>query len=194
MVGWPDCGDTFGTGDEGELVTKETIMTGANWTRIKATNKEWLPSTTNDSAQATIEYRLLRNGLMEIQWADLATSEARSEGEAGDADLLAHLKRIGTVLIDELDRDNLEYPFFVGSRQGTGLYKVAAIVFLVMGIAAVAICGHFYLSQAGIIQAGHDVERLATGYEVAPDNVGSLHVGGSQQPLLSSIIELRPEK
>lgn len=29
MVGWPDCGDTFGTGDEGELVTKETIMTGA---------------------------------------------------------------------------------------------------------------------------------------------------------------------
>ncbi|KAJ4205365.1 hypothetical protein NW759_014592 [Fusarium solani] len=274
-----------------------------NWTRIKATNKEWLPSTTNDSAQATIEYRLLRNGLMEIQWADLATSEARSEGEvlveqrsmselnylvvevqrrvssrgcgflngtgtggvtvlkwdetpvtaevvfdslpefqywvnamlsssgttpqqgvsafvrgamaawasqAGDADLLAHLKRIGTVRIDELDRDNLEYPFFVGSRQGTGLYKVAAIVFLVMGIAAVAICGvriwvgppkvtswmgqHFYLSQAGIIQAGHDVEKLAMGYEVAPDNVGSLHVGGSQQPLLSSIIELRPEK
>ncbi|KAI8685222.1 hypothetical protein NCS57_00190900 [Fusarium keratoplasticum] len=331
MVGWPDCGDTLGTGDEGELVTKEIIMTGAwrpnkpedrfymsttenrNWTRIKATNKEWLPSTTNDSAQATIEYRLLRNGMMEIQWADLATSEARSEGEvlveqrsmwelnylvvevqrrvsspgcgflndtgtggvtvlkwdetpvsaevvfdsmpefqywvnamlsssgttpqqgvsafvrgamaawasqAGDTDLLAHLKwsarpfgqeeRIGTVRIDELDRDNLEYPFFVGSRRGTGLYKVAAIVFLVIGIAAVATCGiriwvgapkvtswmgqHFYLSQAGIIQAGQEVEKLATGYEVAPDNVGSLHVGDSRQPLLSSIVELRPEK
>ena len=112
--------------------------------------------------------------------------------------------------IDELGRDNLEYPFFVGSRQGTGLYKVAAIVFLVIGIAAVATCGvriwvgppkvtswmgqHFYLSQAGVIQAGQEVEKLATGYEVAPDNVGSLHVGSSQQPLLSGIVELHPEK
>lgn len=99
MVSWPNYGDIFGTGDNGELVTKEIIMTGTwrlnesedrfymstaenkNWMRIKATNKEWLPSTTNGSAQATIEYRLLRNGLMEIQWTDLGTSEARSEGE-----------------------------------------------------------------------------------------------------------------
>ncbi|KAJ4235439.1 hypothetical protein NW757_013550 [Fusarium falciforme] len=266
-----------------------------NWTRIKATNKEWLPSTTNDGAQATIEYRLLRNGLMEIQWADLGTSKARSEGEvlveqrsmwelnylvveaqrrvssrgcgflndtgtggvtvlkwdemsvsaevvfdrmpefqywvnamlsssgttpqqgvsafvrgAMAAPAIGQEERIGTVRIDELDRDNLEYPFFVGSRRGTGLYKIAAIVFLVIGVAAVATCGvrvwvgppkvtswmgqHFYLSQSGIIQAGQEVEKLATGYEVAPDNVGSLHVGGSQQPLLSGIVELRPEK
>ncbi|RSL95901.1 hypothetical protein CDV31_013680 [Fusarium ambrosium] len=331
MVGWPNCSDIFGAGDEGELVTKEIIMTGTwrpnepddrfymsttetkNWTRIESTNKEWLLSSTNDSARATIEYRLSRNGLMEIQWADLGTSEARSEGEvlveqrsmwelnylvvevqrrvnsrgcgflndtgtggvtvlkwdetpvsaevvfdsmpefqywvnamlsssgttpqqgvsafvrgamaawasqAGDVDLLTHLKRsarpfgreerIGTVRIDELDRNNLEYPFFVGARRGTGLYKVAAIVFLLIGAAAVVICGvriwigpaevtswmgqHFYLSQTGIIQVGQDIDKLATGYEVAPDNVGSLRVGGSQQSLLPGTIELQPEK
>ncbi|KAI8719902.1 hypothetical protein NCS52_00772500 [Fusarium sp. LHS14.1] len=312
MVGWPDCGGIFGAADNGELVTKEIIMTGTwrpnepedrfymsttenrNWTRIKATNKEWLPSTTNDSAQATIEYRLLRNGLMEIQWADLAASEARSEGEvlveqcnvwelnylvvevqrrvssqgcgflndtgtggvtvlkwdetpvsaevvfdsmpefqfwvngmlsssgttpqqgvsafvrgamaawasqAGDADLLAHLKRsarpfgqeerIGTVRIDELGRKDLEYPFFVGSRQGTGLYKVAAIVFLVIGVAAVVACG--FRIWVGPPKVSQEIEKLATGYEVAPDNVGSLCVSGSQQPLLGTV-ELRPEK
>jgi hypothetical protein len=40
----------------------------------------WLSSTTNDSARATIEYRLLRSGLMEIQWADLGNTEVGSEG------------------------------------------------------------------------------------------------------------------
>ncbi|KAJ4312868.1 hypothetical protein N0V84_009722 [Fusarium piperis] len=279
MVGWPDCGNILGAGDDGELVTKEIIMTGTwrpnepedrfymsttetrNWTRIESTNKEWLPSTTNNSARATIEYRLLRNGLMEIQWADLGTSEARSEGEvlveqrsmwelnylvvevqwrvssrgcgflndteggvtvlkwdetpvsaevafdsmpefqhwvnamlsssgttpqqgvgafvrgamaawasqAGDINLLAHLNRPARPFGQEERIDTV--------MRTSGLHKVAAIIFLLIGVAGVATCGvrHLYLSQTGILKASQEVEKLATGYEVAPDNLGSLH-------------------
>lgn len=87
-----------------------------------------------------------------------------------------------------------EYPFLVGTRHKgvTGCYQSASATFLAIGILAVLIVilrvwigpvaltswtgQHVYLSQIGMISSVKNQEDLASGYHVAPTQLGRLHL------------------
>lgn len=89
----------------------------------------------------------------------------------------------------------LEYPYFAGNRFNgiTGCYPAAARAFLAAGIVALLIAilrvwigpaeltswtgQHVYLSQAGMLLEQKNSDVLASGYHVAPRQLGRLHLG-----------------
>lgn len=90
---------------------------------------------------------------------------------------------------------DMTYPYFNGDRHRgvTGCYPAAAGVFLAIGILAwitgilrlwygpAALTSwtgqHIYLSQVGVISGLEKQEDLASGYHVAPSQLGTLHLG-----------------
>lgn len=88
----------------------------------------------------------------------------------------------------------LDYPYLIGHRYKgiTGCYPTAAEAFLAIGIVALLIAilrvwagpaeltswtgQHVYLSQTGVISALQDQEALASGYLVAPPQLGKLQL------------------
>lgn len=88
-----------------------------------------------------------------------------------------------------------QYPYFDGNRHRgiTGCSPAAAGIFMTIGIIAWILVGlrvyigpaeltswtgqHVYLSQVGVISGLEKQEDLASGYLVAPANLGRLHLG-----------------
>lgn len=92
------------------------------------------------------------------------------------------------------DFETRQFPFFFGRRYSgaTGCYKVAARIFMALGILAILVGliriwmgppaltswmgQHIYLSQSGAIALRGKAEELATGYEAASRETGLLRL------------------